>query len=75
MIENLGNIGLLSLAAEEGLIDAKLASIGANSYRSLRHRQHLLRLQGADKARVPTTELVFERESIQNLWKHVFETK
>ena len=75
LIENLGNIGLLSLAAEEGLIDAKLASIGANSYRSLRHRQHLLRLQGADKARVPTTELVFERESIQNLWKHVFETK
>ena len=75
LLENLGNIGLLNLAGDYGLIDTKLATIGANSYRSLRHRQHVLRLQGADKARVPQTELAFERKSIQALWQRVFETK
>jgi len=75
LLENLGNIGLLNLAGDYGLVDTKLATVGANSYRSLRHRQHVLRLQGAEKARVPQTELAFERKSIKDLWASVFDTK
>jgi len=35
----------------------------------------VLRLQGAEKARVPQTELAFERKSIKDLWASVFDTK
>ncbi len=68
---NLGNIALLGLAAASGLIPAALASQAADAYRSFRKHQHALRLQGAEKARVPSSELTQERAAVMQLWNMV----
>ena len=73
LIPNLGNIALLRIASELGLIPSDLAQGSANAYRNLRRQQHALRLQGAEKARLPFTELASEREIIGKLWKYVLE--
>ena len=71
LIKNLGNIALLKIAGEVGLISQDLALKSGDAYRSLRRRQHELRLQGAEKARVPFTELSAERDVIKQLWDAV----
>jgi len=73
LIPNLGNIALLRIASELGLIPQELAQDSANAYRNLRRQQHALRLQGAEKARLPTNQLVTERETIRKLWQYVLE--
>lgn len=69
---NLGNIALLRIAADLGLIDADLAGRVGNAYREYRRRQHALRLAGAASARLPMTEFASEREAVSALWKDVF---
>lgn len=71
LLGNLGNIALLQLAAKAGLLPTELASNAADAYRSLRRRQHALRLQGAERARVPSDELAQERDVVRRLWKEV----
>src|SRR5690606_27209057 len=71
LLANLGNIALLGLAAQAGLIPGLLAAEVADAYRVFRRRQHALRLQGADKARVPVGELARERGAVKDLWKQV----
>ncbi|HEX7387829.1 MAG TPA: bifunctional [glutamate--ammonia ligase]-adenylyl-L-tyrosine phosphorylase/[glutamate--ammonia-ligase] adenylyltransferase [Castellaniella sp.] len=71
LLNNLGNIALLGLAARAGLIPEDLATQAADAYRVLRRRQHALRLQGAEKARVPQSELQPERTAVHALWRHV----
>jgi glutamate-ammonia-ligase adenylyltransferase len=71
LLGNLGNIALLRLSAEAGLISPELARQGGDAYRNLRRVQHQLRLQGADKARVPQDHLQAERTSVQKLWQSV----
>jgi glutamate-ammonia-ligase adenylyltransferase len=71
LLGNLGNIALLRLSAEAGLISPELASQGGDAYRHLRRAQHQLRLQGADKARVPQNQLQTERASVRKLWQSV----
>ncbi len=71
LIANLGNIALLRLAGENGLIDPDLARRAGDAYRNLRRRQHEVRLQGGDKARVPQNELLHERETVRALWDAV----
>lgn len=71
LLGNLGNIALLRLSAEAGLISPELASKGGDAYRNLRRAQHQLRLQGADKARVPQNQLQEERTSVRKLWQSV----
>lgn len=73
LLGNLGNIALLGLAAQAGLIPDDLAGQVADAYRLLRRRQHALRLQGAEKARVPSDQLVQERAAVQKLWNLVLE--
>jgi glutamate-ammonia-ligase adenylyltransferase len=73
LIPNLGNIALLRIASELGLIPQELAQESANAYRNLRRQQHALRLQGAEKARLSSTELATERETIRKLWQYVLE--
>src|SRR5690606_25297252 len=68
-------IALLGLAARAGLIPGTLAAETADAYRVFRRRQHTLRLQGADKARVPPAEFAREREAVRQLWAHVLENK
>lgn len=71
LLNNLGNIALLQLAGNAGLIPAALAQRASDAYRNLRRRQHELRLQGADKARVEQHELLEERRAVQELWQTV----
>ncbi|NLC35395.1 MAG: bifunctional [glutamate--ammonia ligase]-adenylyl-L-tyrosine phosphorylase/[glutamate--ammonia-ligase] adenylyltransferase [Alcaligenaceae bacterium] len=73
LLGNLGNIALLGVAAQAGLIPHDLAQQVADAYRLLRRRQHALRLQGAEKARVPSSQLVQERAAVQQLWEQVLE--
>src|SRR5262249_24322875 len=54
---NLGNIALLKIAADLGLIDADLAERCRNAYREFRRMQHALRLNGAQYARVPPDQV------------------
>jgi glutamate-ammonia-ligase adenylyltransferase len=54
---NLGNIALLKMSAELGLIPMALAEGCRNAYREFRKLQHALRLNGAKYARVPQEQV------------------
>ncbi len=69
---NLGNIALLRIAGELGLIDPGLASQVANAYRDYRKRQHAVRLLGAESARVAPEEFAQARAAVRSLWASVF---
>jgi glutamate-ammonia-ligase adenylyltransferase len=71
LIGNLGNIALLKLAGDAGLVNPTLAARAADAYRELRRRQHEVRLQGADRPRVPPTELLESRAAVRDLWQEV----
>ncbi|OYV48525.1 MAG: glutamate-ammonia-ligase adenylyltransferase [Burkholderiales bacterium 21-58-4] len=71
LLDNLGNITLLRLASEAGLIDADAAAGAGNAYRLFRKMQHALRLQGAEKARIAPDQLLSERLAVQQLWAKV----
>ena len=69
---NLGNIALLKIAADLGLIDPKLADQCRNAYRDFRRLQHALRLNGAQYARVPREQVAAKSEAVIALWEAVF---
>ncbi|MES2104837.1 MAG: bifunctional [glutamate--ammonia ligase]-adenylyl-L-tyrosine phosphorylase/[glutamate--ammonia-ligase] adenylyltransferase [Pseudomonadota bacterium] len=66
---NSGNIALLKLCAELGLIDAGLAMKTADAYRRLRKLQHKHRLQGDEKARVAQELVADGVTATKTLWK------
>ncbi|HYX64822.1 MAG TPA: bifunctional [glutamate--ammonia ligase]-adenylyl-L-tyrosine phosphorylase/[glutamate--ammonia-ligase] adenylyltransferase [Burkholderiales bacterium] len=68
LTKNLGNIALLGMAGELGLLDAALATACQAAYRDYRRRQHALRLNGAAYARVPREEVAAHPEAVQRLW-------
>lgn len=75
LIGNLGNIALLRIAGEAGLIEASMAQDVGDAYRLLRARQHRLRLDGAEKTRVDLErepQLVKAREVVLALWQEIF---
>ncbi len=69
---NLGNIALLRIAAELGLIPAELAERCRDAYREFRRIQHALRLNGAQYARVPGEQVAAQVEAVRGLWRAVF---
>jgi glutamate-ammonia-ligase adenylyltransferase len=69
---NLGNIALLRIAADHGLIPAELAERCRNAYREFRRIQHGLRLNGARYARVPRERVAAESLAVRTLWQAVF---
>ncbi|KOQ23859.1 bifunctional [glutamate--ammonia ligase]-adenylyl-L-tyrosine phosphorylase/[glutamate--ammonia-ligase] adenylyltransferase [Achromobacter xylosoxidans] len=71
LVRNLGNITLLRLAGEAGLIDPALAARAGDAYRTLRRVQHQLRMQGVEKARVAPDQLQAERTAVRELWDAV----
>jgi len=71
LIPNLGNIALLGIASDLGLIPKPLAKAAVAAYRVFRKRQHALRLQGAERARVPPNDVASERAAVSALWDHV----
>ena len=69
---NAGNIALLHLCGELGLIDAPLGSPVAAAYRAMRKLQHSVRLQGHDKTRVEPAQVGAHPDSVLRLWHACF---
>jgi glutamate-ammonia-ligase adenylyltransferase len=72
---NIGNIALLKLAGEIGLIPAALAQNVRDAYREFRRRQHMLRLAGEKFARVPRADVSGHAASVRALWRLVFDAQ
>lgn len=72
LIKNLGNIALLKMAGDYGLLPQSLAHQVADSYRLYRAKQHSLRLQGDDRARTDPQSMLQERQAVIELWNIVF---
>lgn len=71
MRANHGNIALSIRAGQLGLVDIDVGAAAAAAYRTLRSRQHALRLQGAERAVVPLGQLSAEREAIRAFYEAV----
>ncbi len=72
LTRNLGNIALLGMAGELGLLPADVAKAAADAYRDYRRIQHQVRLTGAPHARVDATAHAGRRAAVDALWVHVF---
>ena len=71
LIGNLGNIALLGLAGEAGLITPEVARGAADAYRAYRKRQHVERLNNSEFARVPPGEFSERIAIVKRLWSEV----
>ncbi|MCC6192912.1 MAG: bifunctional [glutamate--ammonia ligase]-adenylyl-L-tyrosine phosphorylase/[glutamate--ammonia-ligase] adenylyltransferase, partial [Burkholderiales bacterium] len=69
---NKGNIALLHMAGELGLVPIELARTVADAYRDYRRLQHQVRLTGAAQARVDPAPQAARRAAVTKLWKQVF---
>lgn len=69
---NLGNIALLRMAAELGLVSAVQAQAVGNAYREFRRLQHARRLSAAPKARVERDSVEKHIVAVRELWQEVF---
>lgn len=69
---NLGNIALLRIAGELGLIDPALALAAGNAYREYRRLQHARRLSATPKAPVPREQVEKHIVAVDALWQTVF---
>lgn len=72
LTRNLGNIALLEMLGRLGLVDAALAHQVAQDYRDYRRRQHAIRLQGDQKARVQLDKVSEKVAAVRSLWQQVF---
>jgi [glutamine synthetase] adenylyltransferase / [glutamine synthetase]-adenylyl-L-tyrosine phosphorylase len=72
LTRNAGNIALLSLAADAGLLPRALAIEAADAYRAYRRLQHQVRLTGAAHARVDAPPQAARRACVDALWRGVF---
>jgi glutamate-ammonia-ligase adenylyltransferase len=68
---NRGNIFLLRLAAETGLIPESQARSVGNAYREYRRMQHALRLNN-QRSRVDPALVADKVAAVRELWKYVF---
>ena len=71
LADNVGNIALLEHAESVGLLPTGMGQAAADAYRSLRHWQHLARLDEA-AGQLPRNEVQQQQEAIAALWRFVF---
>jgi [glutamine synthetase] adenylyltransferase / [glutamine synthetase]-adenylyl-L-tyrosine phosphorylase len=71
MRANRGNIALLLIAEQLGLLAAPVGAHAANAYRELRRAQHLARLD-EQNPQIPLNALQNEQSAVKALWKEVF---
>ena len=69
---NLGNLALLGMAAELGLIPGDLAAGTRSAYRDFRRMQHALRLNAGRRARVERASVARRIAAVRALWQAVF---
>jgi len=67
---NRGNIALLLMAEEAGLLTAGMGQAAAAAYRRLRQIQHRARLDEVP-TQVPTEEVAQDAQAVLALWRHV----
>jgi len=72
LTRNAGNIALLQIAADAGLIDAGRARDVAAAYRDFRRVQHAQRMAGASQVRVDPAPYAAQRAHVDALWSAVF---
>jgi len=76
LLGNLGNIALLRIAGELGLIDPTLARAVGDAYRHYRRLQHGLRMNAAQEesapARIAPERVRDEAQCVRDLWGAVF---
>ena len=68
---NLGNIALLRIAGDLGLIDRQQAEAAGNAYREYRRLQHAKRLTATPKAHIPREEVEGHVAIVKALWNTV----
>ncbi|MBZ0104170.1 MAG: bifunctional [glutamate--ammonia ligase]-adenylyl-L-tyrosine phosphorylase/[glutamate--ammonia-ligase] adenylyltransferase [Sulfuricella denitrificans] len=73
LTRNIGNLALLRLTAQLGLIPGEQAESVREAYRHFRQWQHALRLQSAEYARIVPEQAAPFAASVQALWQNVFE--
>jgi len=71
LVENKGNIALLQIAEDAGLLPAGVGAAAGAAYRRLRQIQHRARLN-EEPTRVPPETVQAEREAVLALWAAVF---
>ncbi|KLT72838.1 glutamine-synthetase adenylyltransferase [Neisseria arctica] len=71
LLDNYGNIALLNIAADAGLISHTLAEQARTAYRFYRQQQHNTKLRDAEKVEV-TEEVQAYYQSVRDLWQQVF---
>ncbi|WP_199665466.1 bifunctional [glutamate--ammonia ligase]-adenylyl-L-tyrosine phosphorylase/[glutamate--ammonia-ligase] adenylyltransferase [Simplicispira hankyongi] len=71
LVENKGNIALLQIAEDAGLLPAGVGAAAGAAYRRLRQIQHRARLN-EEPTRVPPEIVQAEREAVLALWAAVF---
>lgn len=69
---NLGNIALLRIAGELGLIDPRQGEAAGNAYREYRRLQHAKRLSATPKARIERDSVEPHITAVRTLWTAVF---
>jgi glutamate-ammonia-ligase adenylyltransferase len=73
--ENIGNIALLTTAANEGLVPLDAAAAVGEAYYDYRKLQHAQRLQGVQRVVVPDGNLLSHRKNVISLWETLFQTQ
>ncbi|VEJ22062.1 bifunctional [glutamate--ammonia ligase]-adenylyl-L-tyrosine phosphorylase/[glutamate--ammonia-ligase] adenylyltransferase [Neisseria animaloris] len=71
LLDNYGNIALLDIAADAGLIDKTLAEQSQTAYRFYRQQQHNAKLRDAGKLAVDEQVQAYYG-SVKKLWEQVF---
>uniref|UniRef100_UPI00359F1D25 hypothetical protein n=1 Tax=Neisseria weixii TaxID=1853276 RepID=UPI00359F1D25 len=71
LLDNYGNIALLNIAADCGLIDKQLAEQSRTAYRFYRQQQHNTKLRDVGKVEVNDV-LLGHYDSVRKLWLEVF---
>jgi glutamate-ammonia-ligase adenylyltransferase len=72
LTRNAGNIALLRMLGELGLLPEDVAIAAADAYREYRRLQHQIRLTGAAHARMPPETQAERRAAVETLWAFVF---
>lgn len=72
LTKNIGNIALLQMCEELGLIPSGSGAAVGDVYREMRKQQHLARLQGDEYPRVEANELAPQIEVASQLWAVIF---
>ncbi|MEQ1526299.1 MAG: bifunctional [glutamate--ammonia ligase]-adenylyl-L-tyrosine phosphorylase/[glutamate--ammonia-ligase] adenylyltransferase [Gallionella sp.] len=70
LAENIGNLALLKLAGELGIIPIDIAEHMRNLYRQLRQTQHRMRLNNQTVCRIEPSEI--NVSACKNLWGNLF---